>query len=132
MPFEQDWRAERFPSGEFHNALGELDDPDDEYFRYGLALMDGEKVAAVAGGWDDCDGLIEIGVDVARDYRGRGLGEVVVTNFASLVAGRGQIPTYYCSPTNIRSHRNALGSGFIPVASAARASAPHPKPEETS
>jgi hypothetical protein len=124
LPFEHAWREERFPSGEFHNALGELDDPDDEYFRYGLALMDGETVAAVAGGWDDCNGLIEIGVDVARNYRGRGLGEVVVTNVAKLIADRGQIPTYYCAPTNVRSHRNALGSGFVPVASSVRATLP--------
>lgn len=131
MPFEHEWRDERFPSGEFHNALGELDDPDDEYFRYGLAIMDGDTPAAVAGGWDDCDGLIEIGVDVARDYRGRGLGEAVVTNFARLIADSGQIPTYYCAPTNVRSHRNALGSGFIPVASSARATTAAPTTEET-
>jgi hypothetical protein len=129
MAFANDWRARVFPTGEFHNALGELDDPDDEYFRYGLALMDGDTPAAVAGGWDDCDGLLEIGVDVARGYRGRGLGEVVVTNFARLIADRGEIPTYYCAPTNVRSHRNALGSGFLPVASAARATAKAPKAE---
>lgn len=126
LPFDKAWRAERFPSGEFHNALGELDDPVDDSFQYGLALMDGETPAAVAGGWDDCEGLIEIGVDVARAYRGRGLGEVVVSNFARLIAGHGQVPTYYCSPTNVRSHRNALGCGFVPVASAARATRPRP------
>jgi hypothetical protein len=68
-------------------------------------------------------------VDVARAYRGCGLGEVVVTTFARLIAGRGEIPAYYCAPTNVRSHRNALGSGFLPVASAARATAGKPKAE---
>jgi RimJ/RimL family protein N-acetyltransferase len=117
-------RAEWFPTGEFHNALGELADPDDEDFRYGLAIMDGERPAAVAGAWDDADGLKEIGVDVARDYRGRGLGVVVVTHLARLIADRGDVPTYYCAPTNIRSHRNALACGFTPVASAAKAGLP--------
>lgn len=126
LPFGLDWRAEYFPSGEFHNALGELDDPTDNGFRYGLALMDGERPAAVAGGWDDCDGLIEIGVDVARDYRGRGLGVAAVSGMAKLIADRGDVPTYYCAPTNVRSHRNALACGFVPVASAARAVRPQP------
>lgn len=122
MPFAQDQRAEWLPSGEFHNALNKPTEPEDGGFRYGLALMDGEKPVAVAGGWDDCEGLIEIGVDVSRDYRGRGLGEVVVSNFAAAIHGRGEIPTYYCAPTNVRSHRNALACGFVPVASAAKAS----------
>jgi predicted GNAT family acetyltransferase len=88
--------------------------------------MDGGRPAAVAGGWDDCDGLLEIGVDVARDYRGRGLGIAVVSAMARLIADRGDIPTYYCGPTNVRSHRNALACGFVPVASAARVVRPRP------
>jgi RimJ/RimL family protein N-acetyltransferase len=126
MPFGSKERAQWFPSGEFHNALGELDDPADQDFRYGLAIMDGEHPAAVAGAWDDSDGLKEIGVDVARDYRGRGLGVAVVTNLARLIADHGDIPTYYCSPTNVRSHRNALACGFTPVASSAKAGLPQP------
>lgn len=121
LPFGAEWRAAQFPSGEFHNALGELDDPHDDWFRYGVAIMDGDRPAAVAGGWDDCEGITEIGVDVAREFRGQGLGVAVVSAMARLVADRGDIPTYYCAPTNVRSHRNALSSGFVPVASAAGA-----------
>ena len=121
MPFEPDWRAKVWPTGEFHNALGELDPPEDEGFEYGLALMDGDRPAAVAGAWEDSDGLKEIGVDVAREYRGRGLAPVVVTQLARLITDRGAIPTYYCAPTNVRSHRNAIACGFTPVASACRA-----------
>jgi len=124
MPFDARQRAAWFPSGEFHNALGELTDPADEDFRYGMAIMDGERPAAVAGAWDDSSGLKEIGVDVARDYRGRGLGVVVVTQLARLIAEQGDVPTYYCSPTNVRSHRNALACGFTPVASSAKAGLP--------
>ncbi len=127
MPFEPDWRAKVWPTGEFHNALGELDPPEEEGFFYGLALMDGDKPAAVAGAWDDSEGLKEIGVDVGRDYRGRGLAPVVVTQLARLIADRGDIPSYYCAPTNVRSHRNAIASGFTPVASACRATK-HPAP----
>ena len=126
MAFDAERRATWFATGEFHNALGELDDPDEEGFQYGLAIMDGERPAAGAGAWDDSDGLLEIGVDVGRDYRGRGLGIVVVTQLARLIADRGAVPTYYCAPTNVRSHRNAIACGFTPVASAAKAFLPQP------
>ena len=121
VSFDRDWRDRVWPTGEFHNALGDLDQSDADDFRYGLALMDGERIAAVAGGWDDFGEVTEIGVDVARDYRGRGLAPVVVTGLARLIADRGQVPSYYCAPTNIRSHRNAIASGFTPVTSATRA-----------
>jgi GNAT superfamily N-acetyltransferase len=115
------WRDRIWATGEFHNALGEPDQPEAPDFHYGVALMDGETIAAVAGAWDDSPGFAEIGVDVARAYRGRGLGEVVVTQLAAEIARRGEVPTYYCAPTNVRSHRNALGCGFLPVASSCRA-----------
>lgn len=129
MQFDADWRARVYATGEFHNALGELDEPSDqEDFKLGFALMDGDTIAAVAGGWDDTEGLTEIGVDVGRDYRGRGLAPVVVSNFAKIIADRGEVPTYYCAPTNVRSHRNAIACGFTPTASACRASRPAPQP----
>lgn len=121
MPFDRAWRNERWETGEFDNALGALALPEEEGFAYGVAIMDGERPAAVAGSWDDGDGLKEIGVDVAREYRGRGLAPVVVTQLARLIADRSDVPTYYCAPTNVRSHRNAIACGFTPVASAARA-----------
>lgn len=121
--FESDFRDRVSPTGEFHNALGELDPPEHEGFQYGYALMDGERLAAVAGAWDDFGPVTEIGVDVGRDYRGRGLAPVVVTGLARIIADRGNVPSYYCAPTNVRSHRNAIASGFTPVASACRATA---------
>jgi RimJ/RimL family protein N-acetyltransferase len=124
---DNDWRDRVWATGEFHNALGEPDQAQVIDFRYGIALMDGDTIAAVAGGWDDSPGFTEIGVDVSRAYRGKGLGEVVVTQLAAEIASRGEIPTYYCAPTNVRSHRNAIGSGFLPVASACRATFDPPR-----
>ena len=51
------WRAQVWPTGEFHNALGELEPPEEEGFQYGLAIMDGDRIAAVAGAWDDFGGV---------------------------------------------------------------------------
>jgi hypothetical protein len=112
-------------SNEFDNALGEAGH---EYvasiWKFGFVLFAGDSPAAVAGAYDDGQGMLEIGVDVARPYRGLGLAPVVVTNLARLIADEGSVATYYCGPTNIRSHRNALTCGFVPVASAVRVAAP--------
>lgn len=86
---------------------------------FGTVLFDGETPAAVTGAYDDGEGLLEIGVDVARAYRGRGLGEAVVRHMAAAIHAEGMVPTYYCAPTNVRSHRTALTCGFVPIASGA-------------
>ncbi len=117
-----EFRAGEVDSGDFDNALGE---PGDEHvaslWRYGFVLYSGESPVAVAGAYRDYDGVMEIGIDVARSYRGIGLARVAVTNLAAIIADEGEVPSYYCSPTNVRSHRNALACGFLPVASVARA-----------
>ncbi|HMO54721.1 MAG TPA: GNAT family N-acetyltransferase, partial [Tepidiformaceae bacterium] len=114
----RDWRAGFVESAVFDNALGDLDsDYVDSLWRFATVLFDGETPAAVAGAYDDGDGFLEIGVDVARAYRGQGLGEAVVKAQAWAIHQEGFVPTYYCAPTNIRSHRTALTCGFVPVSS---------------
>ncbi|MEO8538268.1 MAG: GNAT family N-acetyltransferase [bacterium] len=124
---DSEFRALHVQSARFDNSLGE---PDDEYvaglWRYGFALFENGEPAAVAGAYDDGDGLLEIGVDVDREYRGRGFGPVVVTNLAAIIIAEAMVPTYYCSPTNVRSQRNALASGFLPVTSGARVTKTRP------
>lgn len=117
------WREQFYAGGENENGLGEPGDAyADEAWRFGTALFDGDNVVAVAGGYDDGADHIEIGVDVSRAYRGKGYGEAVVRAQAAEIARRGFMPTYYCAPTNIRSHRTALTCGFLPIGSAIRAS----------
>jgi hypothetical protein len=116
-----EFREAHVASGTFDNALGE---PGDDFvaslWKFGFVLFAGDAPAAVAGAYHDYDGVIEIGIDVARTYRGIGLARVAVTNLARIIADEGALPSYYCAPTNVRSHRNALACGFLPVASAAR------------
>ncbi len=122
---ERDFHDAHVESATFDNSLG---GPGNTFvsalWQYGFVLFDGDTPAAVAGAYHDGDGLREIGVDVAREYRGRGLGPVVVTNLAALIREAGSLSTYYCSPTNVRSHRNALSCGFVPVASGVRVTKP--------
>ncbi len=115
------WREPLVETAEFDNALGSPGNAYvDSIWRFGVAIFDGETPAAVAGGYDDGDGIVEIGVDVARNYRGRSLGQAVVRAMAREIDREGAIATYYCASTNVRSHRTALASGFVPVVSGAR------------
>jgi RimJ/RimL family protein N-acetyltransferase len=92
--------------------------------RYGVALFDetGEPAAVAGVFFTYSDPIREIGVDVARPYRGRGLGKVVVAAGAREILDRGEVPLYGCAATNIRSQRTALAAGFLPAFSDASVS----------
>ena len=119
---DRKWRAGQVESGAFSNALG---DPGDAFvdtiWQFGLALVasDGSP-AAVAGAYNDGDGVLEIGVDVARDLRGQGLARAAVSAMTARILELGALATYYCAPTNIRSERTALACGFLPAFSQSR------------
>src|SRR5690606_17574991 len=117
-----DWRTGHVESGAYSNALG---DPGDAFvetiWQFGLALVasDGSP-AAVAGAYNDGDGVLEIGIDVARDFRGQGLARAAVNAMTARILELGALPTYYCAPTNIRSERTGLACGFLPAFSQSR------------
>lgn len=115
-----EWMAAERASGVFHNALGTpSEDYRDKQYRFAiLARTSTGELAAVAGVFDTT-GLHEIGVDVARDFRGRGLANAVVARAAATILQSGETPFYSCGVTNIRSQRTALASGFLPVCSMA-------------
>lgn len=116
------WRQQCKATGVFHNALG---DPDETWTEstsgITVALLDRRgEATAVVGTWDEAPGIIEIGIDVAREWRGHGFAEIVVGAAVDKILQTGCVPVYMCAPTNIRSHRTALACGFLPVASFAR------------
>jgi len=111
------WRASHLESGVFDNSLGEFGEAfPEEFWRFGVALAgsDGETMA-VAGAYDDGEELLEIGVDVHHDHRGKGLGLAVVSTLSRVIHEQGLSATYFCSASNVRSHRTALACGFVPV-----------------
>ena len=116
---DRDWRARYLDGGHFDNALGEVGTSHvDSLWQRGIALIDeDDEPAAVAGAFQDVDGVVEIGVDVVRGHREGGLGRAVVALMARSIIDAGAVPSYYCAPTNVRSHRTALSCGFLPVAS---------------
>ncbi|MEO6042722.1 MAG: GNAT family N-acetyltransferase [Tepidiformaceae bacterium] len=117
MSIDRDWRATYLPSSAFDNSLGEPGEAHpEEYWRWGIALVgaDGEPIA-VAGAYDDGPDLLEIGVDVHRDHRRKGLGLAVVSTLSRAIHAQGLTATYFCAASNVRSHRTALACGFVPV-----------------
>lgn len=80
--------------------------------RYALVLRDTNGgIAAVAGAFDTF-GMLEIGIDVEREHRGRGFARLAVSALARTIFDEGKTPLYACSPTNIRSQRTAAAAGF--------------------
>ncbi len=114
---ERDWMALHRPSNVFDNALGESEELDRvEKTARGFAVFDSAgEPAAVAGWWDDGHGREEIGVDVRRESRGMGLAKAVVIAATHAIVEGGGVPFYSCGATNVRSQRNALSCGFLPV-----------------
>lgn len=133
MRIDRDWRAARLESGVFDNSLGEFGEAfPEEYWRFGITLAgaDGEPMA-VAGAYDDGQDLLEIGVDVHHDHRGKGLGLAIVSTLSRVIHERGLTATYFCAASNVRSHRTALACGFVPVRThtgVRRIPAPAPEP----
>ena len=110
-------RQRWYASGAFSNALGEpADSRDSERWLRALALMtaDGEP-AAMSGAYRDRGEHQEIGIDVSRRFRGRGLASTMVSLLIRDILDQGSHPTYYCAASNIRSHRTALACGLIPT-----------------
>ena len=128
---DRDWRARYLPSGVFDNSLGEPDEAyPEEYWRWGIALTGADReTIAVAGAYDDGPDLLEIGVDVQREHRGKGLGLAVVSLLSRAIHADGLTATYFCAAANVRSHRTALACGFVPVRThAGIRKTPQPKP----
>jgi hypothetical protein len=119
------WMNAEMQQRRFENGVGEPGvDGRDFRNRYALVLSDaGGEIAAVAGAFETY-GMMEIGVDVERRHRGRGLGLLVVSAMAREIVRRGEIPFYGCGATNIRSHRTAEAAGFGVVCSDALVSTP--------
>ena len=73
-----------------------------------------EEVVGVATFSTDSDSLWQIGIDVVRDHRDRGLGAALTSQTTRVVLDQGILPYYATSVANIRSRRTAQSAGFYP------------------
>jgi GNAT superfamily N-acetyltransferase len=112
-----EWMRPLRPAAEFHNALGEPDEDDwfDRLVRAFVMVDEAGEPAAVAAVADDGNGCMEIGLDVRRAYRGRGLARPVTLAASRWVLDRGAVPYYTCGAANVRSHLVAESCGYRPL-----------------
>lgn len=74
-----------------------------------------ENIAGMAGVSEDGAYLWQIGIDVIREYEGRGLATDLVTKLKEEVLRRGKIPFYGTSESHTVSQTVALKAGFVPA-----------------
>lgn len=78
-----------------------------------LAKKD-NKIIGVAGANFETDKIWEVGVDVKPEYRKGGFGTKMVSKLTKEIIGKGIVPFYSASVTNIGSQMVASRSGYIP------------------
>jgi RimJ/RimL family protein N-acetyltransferase len=87
-----------------------------------VAVAYGEgRVVGLAAATAEAPRLWQVGVGVAAEARGKGLGTVLVAAVARHVLAAGRVPWYAVAPANLRSLRAALAAGFRPAWLEARA-----------
>ena len=81
-----------------------------------LAFAYGEgAVVGLAASTAEAPRLWQLGIDVAAEARGRGLGTALIGAVAQHVLAAGRVPWYAVAPANLRSLRAALAAGFRPA-----------------
>lgn len=103
-----------YPNEAWPNALQEGENPARPDV-LALAALDGEKIAGLAGASADGREMWQIGIDVLPEYRGQGLGTLLVRNLAAELEQRGKLPFYYVSLSNLPSQNIAVSCGFRPA-----------------
>lgn len=81
----------------------------------GVGAYDRGKLIGLAGCSADCGDMWQIGIDVLREYRRRGVASSLTSCLAAEILRRGKVPFYCCAWSNISSARNAVRSGFLPA-----------------
>lgn len=103
-----------YPNSDWPDALQENENPSRPDV-LALTAMDGGNIAAMAGASADGERLWQIGIDVLPEYRGRGLGALLVRGLCHEVQKRGAVPFYGTSLSNIHSQNIAYSCGFAPA-----------------
>jgi GNAT superfamily N-acetyltransferase len=80
-----------------------------------LYAREGDRIIGLAGASYENDELREVGVDVLKEYRGKGLASLLVRNLTVEILKREKISFYSASVTNIASQAVAIRSGYMPL-----------------
>jgi GNAT superfamily N-acetyltransferase len=112
--FESETIHQFYETKMFPNALCKKYDPKRPDVLV-VAAYDGDKIIGMAGCSADTPLLWQIGIDVDKNYRGKGIGTYLVTLIKNETEKRGKIPFYGTSLSNLYSWGIALNSGFYPA-----------------
>lgn len=77
------------------------------------AKKDG-NIFAIASASNVTETIMEIGVDVKKEYREKGLASLLVKNLTAVLLERKKVPFYSASVTNLASQAVAIRSGYMP------------------
>ena len=81
----------------------------------GVAAIRDGSILGMAGASCDSPIMWQIGINVAPEERGRGIGTMLVTLLKNEILSRGILPFYGTSMSHLASQRVALGAGFVPA-----------------
>lgn len=79
---------------------------------FGFCMFHAGTFAACAFSAGISRDYVDIGVETAADFRGKGYGKRVVSRMIAEILRRGQTPLWQCSTQNEASMRLALATGF--------------------
>lgn len=83
--------------------------------RLAVAAYEGDNIMGMAGCSEDGAHLWQIGIDVCKEYEGRGLARHLVTLLKQEIIATGKTPYYGTSESHAVSRNIAIGSGFLPA-----------------
>lgn len=79
-----------------------------------LCAIKDNEIIAIAGA-APTGKLMEVGIDVKKNWRGYGLARLLVRNLTVEILERNMIPFYSASVTNLASQAVAIRSGYMPL-----------------
>ena len=79
---------------------------------FGYCVMNDGKVAACAFSAGVSDRYVDIGVETAEEYRGKGLGKAVAGAMVREILSLGKEPAWQCNASNEASYKLACSVGF--------------------
>ena len=79
-----------------------------------VARRNGRLIGVAGASKSPISGLLEIGIDVAKEHRNVGLGTCLVRRLTKELLARNIVPFYSASVTNLGSQMVASRSGYIP------------------
>ena len=75
----------------------------------------GNELVGVATAMAHNDMLWSIGIQIAPEHRGHGIGVALTARLGAAILDRGRVPYYGTSSSNVPSMRTALAAGFRPA-----------------